>query len=268
MCIASMPRSPGTHLADDRVEVGAVAIDESAGSMDGVADRLHVGLEQAAGVGIGDHHRRDVGAEAGLQRLQVDAAGGVGRDVLDAIAGEGRRRRVGAMGAFRHQHHLALVAARFERGANAQQAAQLAMGAGLRAHRDARHAGELEQPDRQLVDDLKRALDRLLRLQRMDVGKAGQPRDLLVQARVVLHRARPEREQAEVDRVILPRQASVMAHRLGFAQARQADRPRALEAAEAVRACAGHAVEIDAGLVGARQSRRSAALRASARDCR
>ena len=56
----------------------------------------------------------------------------------------------------------------------------------------------------ELVDQLERALHRLLRLQRVDVGEARQPRHLLVEARVVLHRARAEREQAEVDRVVLP----------------------------------------------------------------
>ena len=72
----------------------------------------------------------------------------------------------------------------------------------------------------------ERALHRLLRLQRVDVGKARQPRDLLVEARIVLHRARAEREQAEVDRVILPRQAGVVAHGFRLAEARQVDRPR------------------------------------------
>ena len=112
------------------------------------------------------------GPEPRLQRLEIDAACGVGRDVLDPVAGEGRGRGIGAVRAFRHQHDLALVAARFERGADAQQAAQLAMRAGLRAHRDAVHAGELEQPEGELVDDLQRALHRLLRLQRVDVGEA------------------------------------------------------------------------------------------------
>ena len=125
------------HLADDRVEIGAVAIDEGARRMDRVADRLHVGLEQPAGVRVGDHHRGDVGAEARLQRFEVDAAGRVRRDVLDAVAGEGRRRGVGAVSALRHEDHLALVAPRLERRADAEQAAQLAVGAGLRAHRDA-----------------------------------------------------------------------------------------------------------------------------------
>ena len=104
-----------------------------------------------------------------------------------------------------------------------EQAAQFAMRARLRTHRDAVHAGEVEQPERELIDHLQRALDGLLRLQRVDVGKARQPRDLLVQARVVLHRARAEREQPEVDRIILARQPRVVAHRFGFAETGETD---------------------------------------------
>ena len=62
----------GTHLADDGVEVGAVAIEERAGRVDRVGDRDHVGLEQAAGVGVGDHDRGDVGREMLLDRLEID----------------------------------------------------------------------------------------------------------------------------------------------------------------------------------------------------
>ena len=70
----------------------------------------------------------------------------------------------------------------------------------------------------------------------MDVGEAGQPRHLLVEPRIVLHRARAEREQAEVDRIILPAEPGVMAHRLRLGEAGKADRPVAFEPGEAVRA--------------------------------
>ena len=56
-----------------------------------------------------------------------------------------------------------------------------------------------------------------VRLQRMDVGEARQPRHLLVEARVVLHRARAERVEAGVDRVVLLRQPREVAHRLRLA---------------------------------------------------
>ena len=154
----------GADLADDGVEVGAVAIDEAARGVDRVGDRLHLGLEQAAGVGVGDHHRGDVGPEAGLQRGEIDAAGGGGGNILDLVAGEGGGGGIGAVGAFGDEHDLARVAARFERGADAQDAAQFAMRAGLGGHRHAVHAGQVDQPEGELVDQLERALHRFLRL--------------------------------------------------------------------------------------------------------
>src|SRR5947199_267771 len=79
-----------------------------------------------------------------------------------------------------------------------------------------------------------RALDGVDRLQRMDVGEARQARDLLVEPGIVLHRARAEREQAEVDRIILPAEPGIMAHRLRLRQAGKADRAVAFEAGQSI----------------------------------
>ena len=92
------------------------------------------------------------GPSRAFKCLQIDAAVLGRRDILDPIAAEGGGRRIGAVGAFGDQHNLARIAARLERRADAQQAAKFAMGAGLRAHRDAVHAGEVDQPRGELVD--------------------------------------------------------------------------------------------------------------------
>jgi len=226
----------GPHAADDRVEVGAVTVNESARGVDRVGDRLHVALEQAAGVGVGDHHPGDVWAEAGLERGEVHAAFRRRRDRLDRIAGKGRSRRVGAVRALGNEDRLAVALAfRLERGADRQHAAQLAVCAGLGAHRHRVHAGQGDQPVPELVDHRERALHGVDRRERVEVGEARQARDLLVQARVVLHRARAEREEPEVDRVVLPREARVMAHGFGFREAGETDRYSAMQAAEAIR---------------------------------
>src|SRR5206468_11092744 len=78
-----------------------------------------------------------------------------------------------------------------------------------------------------------RALVALLRLQRVDIGEARQTRDLLVEARVVFHGARTEREQAEVDGIILPREPRVVADGFGFGEARESDGTRAFEVGQA-----------------------------------
>ena len=43
----------------------------------------------------------------------------------------------------------------------------------------------------------------VLRLERVDIGKARQPRDLLIQARVVLHGAGAQRERPQIDGIVL-----------------------------------------------------------------
>src|SRR5215218_342240 len=83
----------------------------------------------------------------------------------------------------------------------------------------------------------------------MNVRETRKARDLLVEAGIVLHRARAEREQAQVDRVILPREARVVANRFRLGQARQADRPVALQPAETAGARL-RLREVDASLIG------------------
>jgi hypothetical protein len=61
----------------------------------------------------------------------------------------------------------------------------------------------VHQPMRELVHQFERALDRRCRLQRVQIGEAFEARRALVQARIVLHRARAEREETEIDGVVL-----------------------------------------------------------------
>ena len=141
--------------ADDGVEIGAVAIDQPARLVHRARNEDHVGLEQAAGIGVGDHHAGDVRPEPRLERVEIDPAGRVGRNVLDPVAGEGRGRRIGAVRAFGDEDDLALVAPRLERRADREQPAQFAVRARLGAHRDAVHAGQAHQPLAEPVDQLR-----------------------------------------------------------------------------------------------------------------
>ena len=226
------------------------AVEEGAGGVHRLGDGDDVALEQAAGVGVGQHDRRDVGRQALLHLLRIDGAVGAGRNVDDLVAEERGGRRVGAVGGFRHEHDRALVAARLQRRLDRHHAAELAVRAGLGAHRDRRHAGHLEQPAAELGDQLERAGHGRDRLQRMDVAEARQPRHLLVEARVVLHRARAERIDAGVDGVVLLAEAHVVAHRLRLGEAGEIDRRFAGVGAEA-RFRAGYVRQIDAGDVDA-----------------
>src|SRR5205807_435649 len=74
---------------------------------------------------------------------------------------------------------------------------------------------------------LERALRTLLLLEGMEVAKARQRDDALVHARVVLHRARPERVEAGVDPERPGGELAEVAHHLRLGQLRQPRRPLA-----------------------------------------
>ena len=151
------------------------------------------------------------------------------------------------MCALRHQHNLARVPFGCVRRADGKNAAQLAMRARLRAHRDAGHACELAQPIAQLIDNFQRALHRLLRGERVDIGKAGQPRDFFVEARIVLHCAAAEREKAQINAVILAAEAGVMPNGFRLCQADKTNWLLALETAEAVGMAGVDLGQVDTG---------------------
>ena len=143
----------GPHLADDGVEVGAVGIEVGAGRVHRLGDRHHVALEQPAGVGVGQHDGGDVGRELLLHLLRIDRAVRARRHGLDAVAEQRGGRRIGAVRRLRHQH---------DRSASRRAPSSAALIA-IMPHsspcapafgvmRDRRHAGELEQPARQLGD--------------------------------------------------------------------------------------------------------------------
>ena len=78
----------------------------------------------------------------------------------------------------------------------------------------------------------QRALGGGARRQGMQIAEAGQPRHLLVQARIVLHGAGAQRIEPGIDGVILPRQPHIMADHFRLAEARQADGALAAQAAQ------------------------------------
>ena len=117
------------------------------------------------------------------------------------------------------------------------------------AHCHSWHAGQLAQPFAKLVDHFQRALNSLNRLKWVNIGKALHPGDALIEARIMLHRARTERKQAEIDRIIHARKTRIVTYGLRFGQARQADGPIALQPAQPLLGI-GPFVKINAGLFG------------------
>ena len=84
----------GLEPTHDRVEVGAVHVGQRAGRVDGLEQLADPRLEQAERRRVGDHDRGRPRAERRLERVDVHAAIGCRRDGDRPIAGHRRGRRV------------------------------------------------------------------------------------------------------------------------------------------------------------------------------
>ena len=219
--------------ADNGVEIGPVAVEIAARLVDQVGNLADIPLEQATRVGIGQHDAGDIITELGLEGLHVDAAGLVGRDLVDGEATLHGGCRIGAVGAFRNEDAAtAGLAVGIELGADRHHAAELTMRTGFRRHRHGRHIGQRHQPVSQFTHQLVGALHGRDRLQRVHIGEARKAGHFLVETRIVLHRARTERVETQIDRIVLARQTHIVAHGLRFGEAGQADLGLALEPAK------------------------------------
>ena len=67
-------------------------------------------LEDAEGVGVGEHQRGHVFVHLRCERGQIDHAAGVGLEVFDLVSGDGGGGGIGAVGGIRDQDLLARVA--------------------------------------------------------------------------------------------------------------------------------------------------------------
>jgi hypothetical protein len=101
-------------------------------------------------------------------------------------------------------------------GAREQHAGELAVRAGGGLQRDVRQTGDLRERALQVPHQLERPLRSLGVLQRVQPRMAGERGDALVQARVVLHRARAQRVEARVEVEVALGDADVVAHELGL----------------------------------------------------
>ena len=212
--------------AHDRVQVGAVVVERRAGVVHDAGDLLDALVEEAERVRVGEHQAGDVLVRLGAQVVDVDAAALVGCDLDHLVAGHRDRRGVRAVSGVGSQHLGALLAAVLVIRARQQQPGKLAVGAGRGLKADVRQPADLGQRPLQPPHQLERALRALRRLQRVQPRVAGQRGDALVQARVVLHRARPERVEAGVEVEVATREPVVVADDLRLRDLGQLRRAR------------------------------------------
>ena len=134
-----------------------------------------------------------------------------------AIAGHRGRCRVGAVGAIGDEHFSALAPGLGMIGAGHQDARQLAVRPGHRLRRDSGHAGDRRQQLLQVVEHGECPLYRLGGLEGMKLPETGQGSHVLVELRVVLHRAGAERVEAGIHREVERGETGEVAHHVQFA---------------------------------------------------
>ena len=93
-----MPRSPGRDHACQRVQIGAVAIDQTAAAVDQIDDVADMLVEQAERVGIGKHHAGHRVVAGRTEGGDVDITAFVRRQFENVEAGHTGRGRIGAVG--------------------------------------------------------------------------------------------------------------------------------------------------------------------------
>ena len=143
-CITSTPKSPGPHLAHQRIHVGAIHIKQRALGVQNVGDLVNLVLENSQRRRIRQHQRRRVFINLPRQRFEIDAAIGIRLQVLHLVAADGRRRGVGAMRRVGNQDLAARIALRLMPRAHQQNAGELAMRARCRLQRNRVHAGNVD----------------------------------------------------------------------------------------------------------------------------
>ena len=201
--------------------------------MNRVRDLAHVTFEQATCVGVSDHHPSHIRTKPCCKRRKIHAAFGGCRDILNRETGESGAGGVGPMRAFGNENDASWVTTCRKSGLDAQYSAQLSVGASLRRHSDPMHARELDQPHGQLINHRQCPLHGLNRLQGVHIGKACHTCHLFIQPRIVLHRAATQREEAQINCIILTAKAGVMADGFRFRQSREANVAMPLQIAQA-----------------------------------
>ena len=192
-------------------------------------DLVDLVLEDPQRRGIRDHERRHVRPERLAQRAEVDPAALVRANRDRLVADHRGGRGVRAVGAVRDEHLGALLAVAVGAvvGTRHEHAGQLAVRAGRGLQADGVEAADLLEELGQQPHQLEASLAQRLGVERMRLGQPGQPRGPLVDLRVVLHRARPERIEVQVDRLVQVGEPVEVAEHVELAHLRQ---PRCLVA--------------------------------------
>ena len=211
--------------AQHGVEVGPVVIHQAAAVVYQLFDGRYLSLEESQRVGVGHHHGGNVFsllAEQGLQGLEVDGAVAERFHLHDVQPADSSRGGVGAVGGVGHDDEAPLVVATaLVVALNDHEAGQLAVGTGEGLQCEGMQAGELAEGTAEQRADGLGAFRCFGGLQRVEVGKLRQCGHLLVELRVVLHRAGAEWIESVVHAEVIGRKIRIVAnhgHLVAFGQ--------------------------------------------------
>ena len=192
--------------------------------MDEGGDLLYVLLEESEGVRVRHHDAGDVVAKQRLEVVHIHQAVSLGlhhNHLQTADSGAGRVRSVGAV---RHDHLGSLqIPVKDVVLTHDHQTGQLTMGSGARIKREAGHARDSGKSLVHVVVDLQSSLYRGCRLERVQPEEALHLGDLLVDLRVVLHRATSQRIESGVHTEIHLGKVRVVTHDINLAHLRKSN---------------------------------------------
>ena len=215
-----------TRLAYDSVEICSIAVKIGARLVNRIRDPNNLSLEQPASVWIRQHDRGDIRRERAPHCFDANDSILARRYGPNGIADEGRSGRIRAMSGIWNQHHppRLSLAASLDRRLDRHHAAELAMRARLGDIAIASSPVIVSDAFESASDDLPMPLAPSRPLQGMHVGESRQPRHLFVETRIVLHRARAQRDRVRRRWSNCCATAHIVPDRLGLGEARRFDR--------------------------------------------
>jgi len=155
----------GAHLAEQRVEISAVVVEQASAAVYHLRYLQYLFLEQSERVRVGHHYPGYGVVEQCGKLVGVDCTVSLRLHHYDLQTAYRRARRVGAVRAVGDNHAGALkVAALQVVLAHYHQPGKLAVRPGERIEGELRHPGDCRESLAEVVVELQRPLRRLLRL--------------------------------------------------------------------------------------------------------
>jgi len=208
------------RLADQRVHVRAVHVEQRAFVVQHIGNLVDLALENTNRRGICQHQSCCLFVDYLRQGRHIHATLRIRLQVHHLISATCRRRWIRPMRRVRDNNCLAWIALRLVIRPRHQHASKLAMRSCRRLQRDRVHACDLQQAILQELDNHHRTPRKALGLIWVGLCDALQAGDIFVYPRVVLHRATAQRIHPQIDCVVPRREPCEVPDDFDLAQLR------------------------------------------------